>query len=43
MARTFGMNARQASTRWADVMRGPSRAEVSAHVARLAYYSRNPK
>lgn len=43
MARSFGMNARQASTRWADVVRGPSKSEVSAHIAKLAYYARNPK
>ncbi len=41
MARSFGMNARPASMRWADVARGPSKQEVSAHIAKLAAYARN--
>lgn len=41
MTRSFGMVTRSASARWADVIRGPSKKEVLAHVAKLAAYARN--
>jgi hypothetical protein len=31
----FGMNCRPPSTRWSDLVRGPSKADVLAHVAKL--------
>jgi hypothetical protein len=43
MLRTFGMQSRPASMLWADIVRGPTRAEVAAHVARLVRFARNPK
>ena len=33
--RDFGMDCRQTSTRWSDVVRGPSKADVLAHIAKL--------
>ena len=41
MARSFGMDTRPVSARWADVIRGPSKKEVRAHVAKLAAYARS--
>jgi hypothetical protein len=35
---SIGMETRAASTRWDDVRRGPSKAEVRAHVQKLANY-----
>jgi hypothetical protein len=34
----FGMDCRTASTRWEDVARGPSKAQVLAHVNKLARF-----
>ena len=31
----FGMDSRPASNRWSDVARGPSKADVIAHIAKL--------
>lgn len=31
----FGMDCRPASTRWSDIARGPSKADVLAHIAKL--------
>ena len=31
----FGMDCRATSTRWSDIARGPSKAEVLAHIAKL--------
>ncbi|MGQ7793200.1 hypothetical protein ACUN0C_12385 [Faunimonas sp. B44] len=38
MHASFGIETASGSTRWADVLRGPSRAEVLAHVRKLANY-----
>jgi hypothetical protein len=31
----FGMDCRPTSTRWSDIARGPSKADVLAHIAKL--------
>ena len=31
----FGMDCRPTSSRWSDIARGPSKAEVLAHIAKL--------
>ena len=31
----FGMDCRPTSTRWSDIARGPSKAKVIAHIAKL--------
>lgn len=31
----FGMDSRPTSTRWSDIARGPSKADVIAHLAKL--------
>ena len=36
---SFGIDTRPASSRWSEIMRGPSKAEVSAHVAKLASFA----
>ena len=33
--RDFGMDTRPTSTRWSDIARGPSKADVLAHLAKL--------
>jgi hypothetical protein len=33
---TFGMDTCPTSTRWRDIIRGPTSAQVRAHVAKLA-------
>jgi hypothetical protein len=38
MARSFGVDTRPTSNRWADIVRGPTKAEVLAHVAKLANF-----
>ncbi|HEX2257753.1 MAG TPA: hypothetical protein VHG92_13855 [Afifellaceae bacterium] len=38
MHSSIGMETRAPSTRWDDVRRGPSKAEVRAHVRKLANY-----
>lgn len=43
MTRSFGMDSRPVSARWADVVRGPSKEQVLAHVAKLAGYARSNK
>jgi hypothetical protein len=35
---SFGMDAYPGSTRWRDIVRGPSSAQVRAHVAKLASF-----
>lgn len=35
MSRSFGMDTRPPSTDWAVIVRGPSKAEVLAHTAKI--------
>lgn len=35
MTRSFGMDTRPSSTVWADIVRGPTKAEVRAHVEKI--------
>ena len=35
---TFGMDAYPTTTRWRDIIRGPTSAQVRAHVAKLASF-----
>ena len=34
----FGMDTHPKSTRWSDIARGPSKAEVLAHLAKLSRF-----
>ena len=46
MEYSFGMDTKLTSTKWADVSRGPTRGEVSNHVAklyRLAQFNARPQ
>ena len=38
MHRSFGMNSRPRSMNWADIIRGPSRAQVRRHIKKCANY-----
>ena len=38
MHRSFGMFSRPRSMKWADLMRGPSPAEVRRHIRKCANY-----
>ncbi len=35
MKRSFGMDTRPSSTVWAEIVRGPTKAEVCAHVEKI--------
>jgi hypothetical protein len=35
MSRSFGIDTRPTSIRWVDIIRGPSKAEVLAHIAKI--------
>lgn len=39
MSRSFGMDTRPSSTDWAVIVRGPSKAEVLAHTAKIHTYA----
>jgi hypothetical protein len=40
---SFGMDAYPTSIRWRDIMRGPTSAQVRAHVAKLARFLEHVK
>jgi hypothetical protein len=35
---SFGIDARPTSTLWSEIIRGPTNAEVRAHIAKLASF-----
>lgn len=43
MARSFGMDICPTSTRWTDIVLGPSKKQVAAHLAKVHYYATHPE
>ena len=41
MLRSFGIDTRPPSNRWNDVVRGPSKADVLAHIAKIARFAKD--
>jgi hypothetical protein len=40
MLRSFGIDTKPPSNRWSEIIRGPSKADVLAHVEKLARFAK---